>query len=399
MNDIIRPPRPPRPMPREDLEPKPSPDELQPVNTAVPPVEAMPSQPPKKRSVVKILGFAMIGIALLTVVLAAVVYAWYQDQLKPVASTSTDHVRVVIKAGTGPDGIGELLDTNHLIKSKVAFEWYIRSSGSENSLQAGTYALSQSMSLPEIVEHIKSGKTDTFRITFYPGATLEDQTSKAEDKKLDVSSVLKRAGYSADEITSALKKTYDHPVLKGKPASADLEGYVYGETYEFSASATVEEVLERTFDEMYRVIEENNLETAFKKRGLSLYEGITLASIIQREVPSPEDQKLVAGVFYNRLDQDMALGSDVTYQYIADKTGVERDTNLDSPYNTRRYSGLPPGPISAPGESALIATAKPASTNYLYFLSGDDGKTYFGKTEADHESNIKNHCVQKCKII
>ena len=150
---------------------------------------------------------------------------------------------------------------------------------------------------------------------------------------------------------------------------------------------------------MYKVVQEQNLEQAFKKKGLSLYEGITLASIIQREVIGAEDQKLVAGIFYNRLAQGEPLGSDVTYQYAADKTGQERSPDLDSPYNTRRYKGLPPGPIAVPGESALMAAANPTKTDYIFFLSGDDDKTYFAETQAGHEENIKNHCAQKCLIL
>ena len=95
----------------------------------------------------------------------------------------------------------------------------------------------------------------------------------------------------------------------------------------------------------------------------------------------------------------MTLGSDVTYQYIADKLGIERDYNLDSPYNLRLYAGLTPTPISTPGVSALTAASNPGVNDYLYFLSGDDGKTYFGSTNVEHEQNIVDHCQEKCKII
>lgn len=92
------------------------------------------------------------------------------------------------------------------------------------------------------------------------------------------------------------------------------------------------------------------------------------------------------------------LGSDVTYHYVADKLGVERNYLLDSPYNTRINTGLPPGPIAVPGLSALNAVADPQKTDYLFFLSGYDDVTYFGKTEADHNNNIRNHCQQKCLL-
>ena len=146
------------------------------------------------------------------------------------------------------------------------------------------------------------------------------------------------------------------------------------------------------------MLEQNQLQEAFAEQGLSLYEGITLASIIQREAIGG-DEPQIAQVFYSRLSIGMELGSDVTYQYIADKTGVARDVNLDSPYNTRRYVGLPPGPIASPGVDALLATANPAEGDYLYFLSGDDDVTYFARTLEEHETNIREHCQQKCQII
>jgi UPF0755 protein len=132
---------------------------------------------------------------------------------------------------------------------------------------------------------------------------------------------------------------------------------------------------------------------------LTLFQAITLASIIQREDGDASSQSQLAQVFYSRMKAGMTLGSDVTYQYIADKTGVARDPNLDSPYNTRRYAGLPPGPISVPSLSALKAVASPASGNYLYFLSGDDDKIYFARTNAEHEANIAAHCKIKCSAL
>jgi UPF0755 protein len=93
------------------------------------------------------------------------------------------------------------------------------------------------------------------------------------------------------------------------------------------------------------------------------------------------------------------MGSDVTYQYVADKLGVARDPNLDSPYNTRRFDGLPPGPISSPGLTALKAVAAPANTDYLFFLSGDDDVTYFARNDAEHQANITNHCAVKCSSL
>jgi len=327
-------------------------------------------------------------VVLLVVSVTAIAFFWYQEQLKPVDLANTGDVKVTVAPGMGPEEIGALLKKNNLIKSELGFEWYLRITRTANNLQAGSYSLSQSMSMPDIVSHLKGGKTESMRVTFLPGATVSANKE-----------VLKKAGFQQAKIDAAFAKQYDHPVFATKPASADLEGYIYGETYEFPIDVTVEQILKRTFDELYGVIKKENLESAYKKHKLSLYKGITLASIVQREVSGHMDQRMIAGVFYNRLDEGMNLGSDVTYQYIADKEGRERDPSLDSDYNTRIHAGLPPGPIAAPGKEALLAVAKPLGSNYLYFLSGDDDKTYFGRTEAEHQRNINNHCQKKCQIL
>lgn len=374
-----------------------------PVLPVTPPTEAQPQpieQQPlttdtrlatnvKKKSRKKILIWSLIGFFVALLLTIGGIFLWYTLQLAPVNSSNTDKQLVVIESGSTPTDIANLLKEKELIRNPTAFLWYSRLEGVQNLLQAGTYRLSPSESTPQIVEHLSSGRVDTFSITFLPGATLADNRK-----------VLIGAGYDASAVDAALAKTYDSPLFAGKPASADLEGYIYGETYSFGTDTSVEAILEHVFDEFYSVVEKNNLVAKFKAQDLTLYEGITLASIVQREAsPKADDMPQIAQVFYSRLAMDMPLGSDVTYQYIADKTGVARDPNLDSPYNTRRYAGLPPGPISSPGEKALVAVANPASGDYLYFLSGDDDITYFGRTLEEHEANITNHCQEKCKIL
>jgi len=331
------------------------------------------------------------------IIIASVLWVYYQVQLSPADASNDSKVKIDIAPATTPKAIATLLKDKGVIRDEQAFLWYTRLDGSQNSLQAGSYRLSPSETTPEIVDHLVKGSVDTFTITFYPGATLVDNKTKLENR-IDVTSVLLKAGYSQVEITEALNKTYDHELLKDKPAGADLEGYVFGETYQFNSGVTVENILTRTFDEFYKYVVQDNLVDAFKEQGLTLYQGITLASIIQRE-SGGDDKAQIAQVFFTRLSDNMPLGSDVTYQYIADKEGGPRDPNYNSPYNTRRYAGLPPGPIAVPGLTALRAVAKPAEGNYVYFLSGDDDVTYFARTLDEHEANIANHCKAKCQIL
>ena len=340
---------------------------------------------PRKKNILWVIGIVVAVVALLV----GGGLLWYNVQLSPVDTTNQDKKLVTIVSGTTPDEIGKQLKDEGLIRDRTVFMWYTRIQGVQNSLQAGTYRLSPSESTPKIVEHLTSGKVDTFNIRFLPGATLADNRK-----------TLLGAGYSATEVDEALVASYNSPLFEGKPASADLEGYIYGETYTFGTDTSVKAILEHIFDYYYGVVKDNNLVAQYKAQNLSLYEGITLASIVQREAsPGCEDMSQIAQVFYSRLALGMPLGSDVTYQYIADKTGVPRDPNLNSPYNTRRFAGLPPGPIATPGKKALLAVASPAKGDYLYFLSGDDDVTYFARTLNEHEANIANHCKEKCKIL
>lgn len=340
----------------------------------------------KKKWVIR----GLIGLAVAIVVAIIGVVVWYQGQLAPVSSDKSKQVRVSIQPGTGPSAIAKQLKAAGIIRSDWAFGIHTKLSGTENTLKAGIYNLQPSLSTPEIVnELVKGAKDNTFRVTFLPGDTLANGRKKLIELGL----------FSTADIDAALNKQYDRPLFATKPASADLEGYLYGETLEFDSSATVETILDRFFDLFEAVIKENDLVAAYQKQGLTLYEGITLASIVQRETSVGENQRQVARVFLNRMDEGMTLGSDVTYQYAAKKMGIAPHPGIDSPYNTRIHAGLPPGPIAAPGKTSLLAVANPGTNDYVFFLSGDDGKMYYAKTDAEHQRNITNHCKEKCLIL
>lgn len=391
----------PRPVARPEAQPMPQqPQQTPPVQQPLVETEPMAPQPLTDQAGIKSVTKAkkprkklIFGIfaGLLSLLLAACagLFIWYNSELSPVDAGNNNKKLVTIVSGSTPDAIANQLKEEGLIRNPTAFLVHARIEGVQNSLQAGTYRLSPSESTPEITKHLTSGKVDSFNIRFLPGATVADNRQVFLD-----------AGYSETEVDAAFAKTYDSPLFEGKPATADLEGYIYGETYSFATDTTVEDILRHTFSQFYGIVEENNLVELYKAHGLSLYQGITLASLVQKEATAGgEEMPQLAQVFYLRLAEGMPLGSDVTYQYAADKLGVQRDTNLDSPYNTRRYPGLPPGPIAAPGKKALLAVANPAEGSYRYFLHGDDDVTYYGYTFEEHEANIRNHCQEKCKII
>ena len=237
-------------------------------------------------------------------------------------------------------------------------------------------------------------KAEVFDFTILPGETIYD----IKDKLVEL-------GYSAAEVNEAFQANYDFSFLKSRPEGATLEGYLFGETHQFYKDTPVKDILKEYLTEMDKVIKENKLEERYSAHGLSLYEGITLASIVQKEA-SPNDQPTVAQVFYSRLSNGMLLGSDVTVTYALDTVDPERQTYtdnsaalvVDSCYNTRLHPGLPCGPISNPGISALLAAAEPSDTSYLYFLTGDDGMMYYSYTEEEHNQNILSHCQNLCNV-
>lgn len=235
---------------------------------------------------------------------------------------------------------------------------------------------------------------DVFNFTILPGETIFDIKKNLADE-----------GYDSAEIEEAFSANYDFDFLKDRPAGATLEGYLYGETHEFYKDTPVNEILATFLAGMSAVVSENNLEARYAEQGLSLYEGITLASIVQKEAKSSE-QPTVAQVFLSRLDYGWRLGSDVTVAYALDVADPNRNIYqdnqaalaIDSCYNTRIHTGLPCGPISNPGLSALLAVAEPSDTAYLFFLTGDDGMMYYSYTEAEHIQNIYSHCQELCNI-
>lgn len=243
-------------------------------------------------------------------------------------------------------------------------------------------------------------KAEVFNFTITPGETIFDvKKSLAKVKRGEDT-----PNYTTEEINQAFSANYDFEFLQGRPEGASLEGYLYPETHEFYATDTVETVLIRFLEGMAKVISENNLKEKYAEHNLTLFQGITLASIVQKEAVAGEQAK-VAQVFYSRLAYGWRLGSDVTVSYAIDIVDPERQVYrdnaaalaIDSCYNTRLHSGLPCGPIANPGISALTAVAEPADTTYLYFLTGDDGLMYYSYTEAEHYQNM-SHCPITCNI-
>jgi UPF0755 protein len=309
----------------------------------------------------------------------------YTNDLKPLSS-GQHTVSVSIPQGATLKDVAALLKKQKIIKSDWAFAQYVRNKQAADKIKAGTYELSPSQSAPEIVSIITEGKVATNLITILPGQRLD------QIKKTFVNS-----GFSPAEVDSAFNPDnyINHPALVDKPVGASLEGYLYPESFQKTNDTTPQDIVKESLDEMQKRLTPD-LRAAIEARGLTVHQGITMASIVEREADKAADRNQVAQVFYARLGKGMKLQSDATALYGAAIAGQPLSVTYSSAYNTYENSGLPPGPISNVTESSLQAVAHPANTTYLYFVAGDDGTVHFASTPEEHDAQVSQFCHKLC---
>lgn len=325
--------------------------------------------------------------ALLVIVVGGVVglRSWYFKSLKPLNSSSSTSY-FTVSPGQSVHKISINLSNAHLVRSAKAFETYVRSNGYNNKIQAGTYILSPSMSVQQIVKKMINGEVARNLLTILPGKRLDE-----------IKQAFLKSGYTQADIDSAFNAVNyaGHPALASLPADASLEGYLYPDSFDKQYDTPAATIIRESLDEMNKHLTPD-IVNGFSAQGLNVYQGITLASIVAKETSDKKAQPMVAQVFLTRLKKGMALGSDVTAFYASAIAGQPKSVTIDSPYNTRLHPGLPPGPIGNVTALALSSVAHPASTDYLYFVAGDDGTIHFSHTEAEHEQAIQKYCIKGC---
>lgn len=330
---------------------------------------------------------AILVIVLVIVILAAAVLVriMYDKALQPVSS-SQNIVLVEIPSGSSVQEISSSLKEKGLIRESWAFEWYVRNSTLKEDLKAGTYALTPSQDVPEIVEVLARGAVATDLVTIVPGARIDQ-----------VRAALINSGFKPEEVEAALDPANyaGHLALVDKPTEAGLEGYLYPESFQKTAQTSPQDVIRASLDEMSKRLTPQ-WRAAVAAQGLSVHQAIILSSIVEQEVANPDDRPVVAQVFLKRLRDGMPLQSDVTVLYGAIKDGKKPSLQYDSAYSTFTNNGLPVGPISNVSEGSMAAVANPADTQYVFFVAGDDGKTYFAFTAEEHQTNVDKYCKTLC---
>ena len=289
-----------------------------------------------------------------------------------------------IAKGDGNAIVGQNLEKGELVSNSWYFYFYIRTHGLLNKLYPGDYLLSGNMTIPEIAAIVTNPQKTYASVTFIEGWTAKQMADELSAHGFDGGAFLMLVNNPSAEIVSRFAS------LSDKPAGATLEGYLFPDTYYFAKDATPEGILEKILSNTDAKIS-GDIATAAKGQDRSLFQILTMASIIEKEVKTDADRAVVAGIFWNRIASGQALQSDATLTYVlGDKNSAHSGADLatDSPYNSYLYKGLPPGPISNPGLASIIAALHPQNTDYNYFLTDPaTGQTVFAKTFAEHVAN------------
>ncbi len=317
----------------------------------------------------------LVAVLVLLAGLAAVGWLWWSS--RPAAPEGSAPAEVVVETGTTVRDLGRRLDDRGVIRSALLFELWLRARGDAGRIQAGTYRLPRDRSLPAVVEMLVEGETVLVEVTIPEGLRLEQ-----------VAGIVKRSlgADSADFVAAGTDSILAESLGVSAP---NLEGYLFPETYRVDPSTSAREMV-RIMADQFREVFDGAWRARAESLGFTVDQVVTLASIVEEEARVPDERPTIAGVFWNRLRKGMRLEADPTVQYALGghrERVLYRDLEVDSPYNTYRNIGLPPGPIASPGRSALEATLYPDSVPYLYFVAvGDGGRHAFSETLAEHEA-------------
>jgi UPF0755 protein len=312
---------------------------------------------------------------------------WYGGQVtRPVDPAAGDQAFTVLTGEQAAD-VSARLEQEGLVRSAGAFRAYLIYRGLDTSLQSGEYTLSAALSPIQIAERLQDATPAQIKFIVLPGWRLEEVAAALPTSGLEI---------TPDDFLAAAHNT--HPNLDGLPAGASAEGFLFPDEYIVPRTTQAQELVDllmRRFEQALTA----DLRNGFARHNLNVYQAVTLASILQREVVEADEKPIIASVFYNRLAAGMQLETDPTIQYALGFDAASNswwkaplslaDLEINSPYNTYANAGLPPGPIASPALSALQAVAFPADTPYLFFRARCDGsgRHAFAETFDEHLAN------------
>jgi UPF0755 protein len=318
---------------------------------------------------------------------------WWNYNLNTPVSQSSQSVVFHIDQGELANQISEDLYTQRLIRDRNAFDLYVRLTNSGPKFEAGTFLLNRNMSMVQIIDALSHGRPDQVVVTIPEGFPLKFQAQYVEKSGI---------GTAADYLTAAkdpsVAASYDF--LSSRPAGADppLEGYLFPDTYLVDKSVGVKELVKAQLNQFGTVfspaLRQQASQPAAARPAETVEAIVILASMVEREANKDSDRGNVCSVYYNRLKVGMPLGVDGTLLYALGRLTPEPtypELQMNTPYNTRKHAGLPPGPISNPGKAALLACINPPETKYLYYFTDPQGTTHFETNQTDFCRDLQSH--------
>jgi UPF0755 protein len=375
--------------------PDPEAEEVPPVQPPQPESVRTTSVPAVRRRKPRVLLWSfLIALGLvLSVAAGELFYLW--NGLRP-PSASASPVQITISSGMRAKKVAELLEQNGLIRSAFLFSGWLKLQGEGSRFQAGVYELTPGMTRDQIVAKLNKGDimaAAAIRFTIPEGFTVQQIAARlAETAGVSKAKFLEAAGNPAQWTGSMWTKTL--PV--DNSLRFPLEGYLFPETYEMKRGSTEADIINRMLSELDRKLDQlpEDWQSTLEKRGLTVHQLLTIASLVEREVVVDDERPIVSSVIQNRLNKKMPLQIDATIQYLLDKQKerlTEVDLKVDSPYNTYLKVGLPPGPIASPSLKSIEAALYPEQTDYLYYVTKKDGTNthLFAVTYKQHQMNIQ----------
>ncbi len=319
-----------------------------------------------------------------------IVFVWFFQIFFVPATTKNETINIELFEGMGVNAISQKLFENELVKNKFVFETWVWLLRSEGKIIAGAYTIPKNISLRSLTRLLFNGPTKPRdrNITI-----IEGWTNKQIALYLEKEGLVKKEDFffTIAHLSSELVKQF--PFLQELPDGVDLEGYLFPDTYRVFWKTSGEEIIQKMLENFTKKVNKDIL-FQIEKQERNLHEVLTLASIIEAEAQKSDDRKMIADIFLKRLKVGIPLQSDATINFITD-SGRERSTFedllIESPYNTYKYPGLPPGPINNPSLNAILAAILPIANPYYFFLTDKDGSVHYAKNQYEHNINREKY--------
>ncbi len=331
------------------------------------------------------------GLFYFIILICFLLFFFWQAIYSPQASGPAEAKLFSIEKGHGLFQIAYNLEERGVVKNKILFEIYMILKGEAGELKAGKYLLISSMNIPQIAEKFVSGDVLKIKITIPEGFTLEQIDARLTENGLIESNEFINAQLSF--INNQLPPINAQLSFINNQLSS-LEGFLFPDTYYFSGQENIEQITKIFLDNFDKKLN-SELKREIERQDKTIFEIVTMASLIEKEVKTPVDKQIVSGILWKRLNAGMPLQVDATIAYIIGKNTVKisrEETKIDSPYNTYKYLGLPLGPICNPGIDSVKAAIYPEKSGFWYYLSTPEGETIFSRT-------LEEHNIAKAKYL